>query len=45
MNTITLYGSSLSLYAGRARSYLIKANLAYRETIPNSQYFRETVLP
>ncbi|MBT7539921.1 MAG: glutathione S-transferase family protein, partial [Gammaproteobacteria bacterium] len=45
MKTITLYSSSLSLYAGRARSYLINANLDFRETIPNTQYFRETVLP
>ena len=45
MKKITLYGSSLSLYAGRARSYLIKTNLDYVETIPNTQYFRENVLP
>ena len=45
MKTITLYSSSLSLYAGRARSYLINANLDFRETIPNTQYFKETVLP
>jgi len=45
MKKITLYGSSLSLYAGRARSYLINANLDYHEKIPNTQYFRETVLP
>lgn len=45
MKEITLYGSSLSLYAGRARSYLIKAGIKYRETIPNTQYFKASVLP
>ena len=45
MNEIVLYGSPLSLYTGRARSYLIKAGLAYKETVPITDYFRETVLP
>ena len=45
MNEITLYGTPLSLYTGRARSYLIKAGLAYRETIPISAHFRDVVLP
>jgi glutathione S-transferase len=45
MKEVTLYGSSLSLYAGRARSYLIKAGIKYRETIPNTLYFKESVLP
>jgi glutathione S-transferase len=45
MSEITLYGSPLSLYTGKARSYLIKARLAYREVLPNSQHFEETVLP
>jgi len=45
MADLVLYGSPLSLYTGRARSYLIKAGLNYRETIPNTPYFRESVLP
>lgn len=43
--TITLYGSPLSLYTGRARSYLIKAGLDYRETVPTSSHFKKNVLP
>jgi glutathione S-transferase len=45
MNKITLYGSPLSLYTGRARSYLIKAGLEYRETTPLSSYYVEKILP
>lgn len=45
MNPIILYGSPMSLYTGRARSYLIKAGLAYREVPPTSSHFLNTVLP
>ena len=45
MSNITLYGSSLSLFTGRARSYLIKSGLPYRETMPVSEYYTEQVLP
>jgi len=45
MSDITLYGSSLSLFTGRARSYLIKSGLAYRETLPVSERYTERVLP
>ena len=45
MSKVTLYGSSLSLYTGRARSYLIKTGIPYEETLPNSQHFQENVLP
>ena len=31
MDPITLYGGAFSLYTGRARSYLIKEGIAYRE--------------
>jgi glutathione S-transferase len=41
----TLYGTPLSLYTGRARSYLIKAGLAYREVIPTTRHFMENVAP
>lgn len=45
MSDITLYGSPLSLYTGKARSYLIKSHFAYREVLPNSRHFEESVLP
>ena len=35
----------MSLYTGRARSYLIKAGLDYRETPPTSSHFLNAVLP
>ncbi len=40
-----LYGSPLSLYTGRARSYLIKAQIPYRETTPTTKHYRDTVVP
>ena len=43
--TITLYGSPHSLYSGRARSYLIKAGIDYREQAFNTQHYRDEVLP
>lgn len=45
MSEITLYGSPLSLYTGKVRSYLIKSHLTYREVLPNSPHFEEAVLP
>ena len=45
MVDITLYGTPLSLYTGRARSYLIKAGRAYREITPTSAHYRENVVP
>ncbi len=45
MTDITLYGSSLSLYTGRARSYLIKAGLAHHETTPTTRHYRDEVVP
>ena len=45
MNKITLYGFAISLYTGRARSYLIKAGLPYREIPATSAHFFEKVLP
>ena len=43
--TITLYGSPLSLYTGKARSYLIKNGLAYREVTPATSSFAKNVAP
>ncbi len=45
MSEITLYGAPASLYTGRARSYLIKAGLAYREIAPNTRHYADAVLP
>lgn len=45
MSVITLYGSPLSLYTGRARSYLIKAGIDYRELTPTTTHYRDVVLP
>lgn len=45
MNAVTLYGGAFSLFTGRARSYLIKSGIAYRETPHTSPHFFESVLP
>ncbi len=45
MNNVTLYGSSLSLFTGRARSYLIKSGTPYREITPTTDHFKQHVLP
>ena len=45
MKPITLYGSPMSLYTGRARSYLIKAGIDYQEEPHSSPHFYESVLP
>jgi glutathione S-transferase len=41
----TLYGTPLSLYTGKARSYLIKKHLPYREVTPTTTHFEEYVRP
>ncbi len=45
MTSTTLYGTPLSLYTGKARSYLIKAGIAYREITTADEHFRQVVLP
>ena len=45
MPNATLYGIPHSLYAGRARSYLIKAGIAYRELAPTTEHYFQNVLP
>jgi len=45
MNKITLYGFAISLYTGRARSYLIKAGLPHSEIPATSAHFFQNVLP
>ncbi len=44
MRELRLYASPASLYSGKARSYLIKAGIPYRETSPGDAHFREQVL-
>ena len=43
--THILYGSPLSLYTGKARSYLIKNNIPYREIRPGTEHYEQHVLP
>ncbi len=44
-NTHTLYGITHSLYAGRARSYLIKSGTPFRELSSGHESFKAEVLP
>ena len=37
--TVTLYGTPMSLYTGKARSCLIKNRLPYREVTPARNQF------
>jgi glutathione S-transferase len=41
----TLYGTPLSLYTGKARSYLIKNGIRYRELTPATKHYAEYVKP
>jgi len=45
MQGVTLYAAPVSLYSGKARSYLIKAGIPYRELPPGGTHFRGRVLP
>ncbi|MEE3330757.1 MAG: glutathione S-transferase family protein [Myxococcota bacterium] len=45
MGVHTLYGSPLSLYSGKPRSYLIKNGLPYREITPTTAHYEQKVLP
>lgn len=45
MSEVTLFGSPLSLYSGKARSYLIKSHTLYKERVPNDEYFDLEILP
>jgi glutathione S-transferase len=42
---VTLYGSPLSLYTGRVRSYFIKAGIEFREVAPISDHYEDVVIP
>ena len=41
---ITLYGSPISLYTARVRSYFIKAGIDFREVPPTSDHYEDVVL-
>ena len=43
--TYTLWGSAHSLYTGKARSYLIKKGLPFRERYPSDPEFAGRILP
>ena len=45
MAALTLYGSPMSLYTGRVRSYLIKSGIAFEEEPHASAHFFDVVLP
>jgi len=45
LKEIALFGAPHSLYTGRARSYLIKAGIPYREQNMGSQHYGRDVLP
>jgi len=42
--TVTLYGSPVSLYTGKVRSYLIKAGIPFREEPPVTDHYEDVVL-
>ena len=44
-DNVILYGSPLSLYTGKVRSYFIKNTIAYTEIAPTNQHYAKTVLP
>ncbi len=43
--TVTLYGLPHSLYTGKARAYLRKQGIAYREVPPGDERFAQAVVP
>jgi len=44
-DTYVLWGAPLSLYTGKARSYLIKKGVPYRECFPPDPVFQTCILP
>jgi glutathione S-transferase len=43
--TYTLYAMRISLYSGKARSYLIKQGIDYAEVVPGSRRFLQEIVP
>jgi glutathione S-transferase len=44
-DTYILWGGALSYYTGKARSYLIKKRIPYREFFPTHEVFQTKILP
>ncbi len=44
-DTYILWGGPLSLYTGKARSYLIKKQIPYRECFPTHAVFQTQIAP
>jgi len=42
---LTLYGVKISMFTGKARSYLIKQGIAFHEVAPVSEHFQTVVMP
>jgi len=42
---ITLYGMKISMFTGKARSYLIKQGIAFNEVAPVNAHFQSVVIP
>lgn len=45
LDTYTLWGGPLSLYSGKARSYLIKKGVPYRELFPSHPDYASRIMP
>ncbi len=43
--TYTLYAMRISLYSGKARSYLVKQGIDYAEVVPGTRRFLEEIVP
>ena len=43
--TYTLYAMRISLYSGKARSYLIKQGIDYAEVVPGTRRFLQEIVP
>jgi hypothetical protein len=42
---VTLYGAPFSLYTGKARAYLIKQGIPFKEVAPKTPHFYGHVMP
>ena len=42
---VTLYGMKISMFTGKARSYLIKQGIAFNEVAPVNTHFQSVIIP
>ena len=42
---VTLYGMKISMFTGKARSYLIKQGIAFNEVAPVNAHFQSVIIP